>query len=109
MARRTVEGVGIPTRLDVLRRHRAIVWPLRCAYRCHANDDETRGCEAQAQSSVCNVANTASPKREDDHKHPVLIERKYGSNHVDDQVRLNIDQDEIVVDYPVSELLGQNW
>ena len=32
MARRTVEGVGISTRLDVLRRHRAIVWPLGCAY-----------------------------------------------------------------------------
>jgi hypothetical protein len=39
----------------------------------------------------------------------VLIERKYRSNHVDSQVGLDIDQDEIVVDYPVSELLGQNW
>jgi hypothetical protein len=55
------------------------------------------------------TAQTASLTREDDHKHPVLIERKYDSNHVDDHVRLNIDQDEIAADQPVSELLGQYW
>jgi hypothetical protein len=58
---------------------------------------------------MCDVANTVSPKREDDHKHLVLVKRKYGSNQVHDQVRLNIDQDEIAADQPVSEFLGQNW